>query len=131
MGADVHPYLELKIGKKWYFVGDIIHGRNYEAFSWLSGVRARLSSQVGGHFTVLYSMPKDVSKEIRTEWNRWGTDGHSLTIVDYQKLNALSLAASEKVQQIPSMPYDWLAVMRKFMLKGFAEDARVVLWYDN
>jgi hypothetical protein len=140
IAADVHPFIELKIGKKWYYIGEAVHDRNYQAFGWLSGVRARMAHEVG-HFTVLIDMPKDVSTQIRKEWSHWGTDGHSLTIVDYTKLNALkqeedelpksTIGVASSYDTMPEMVSDWLKLMHKFVSKGFAEDARVVLWYDN
>ena len=133
MGCDIHPYLEIKVNNKWVFVGEVIAGRNYQLFGLLSGVRDN-SVFEDGFFPRLQTAPKDVSKEMLdaglSELQDRNGDYHSFTLITY-----LMLQKFVKQMKKSKMPIyyvqAWHLMMQRIIASGFAEDARVILWYDN
>lgn len=159
MGCDIHPFLEAKFGGKWMCLGSLISHRNYGLFGKLSGVRREEEKQF---FDLVSKLPSGVSKEIRDEFDDWGSDAHSLTVCSHEDLQRfcsmhrptlskkefeeMSKARSnkkllDKILDADEMKWqkwwgsagycvEWLEMMGKLIEAG-AEDARVILWYDN
>jgi hypothetical protein len=126
MGADIHPYLEIKVNGKWELVGGLTESRNYSVFSLLAGVRgddAPIFSQAD-------YLPNDVSVELEKYYESWIDDAHSLTVINYEDLFLIDKAvAEEQAILMNSFVGKWMKIIEKCMV--FAEDARVVMWFDN
>jgi len=73
---------------KPYNVNNVYHGRDYELFTFLAGVRNY------GHEMSYFNpkgFPADASKEVRKEYEYWGTDAHTpsyLTIHELKESNS-------------------------------------------
>lgn len=133
MGCDIHPYMEIKVNNKWVFIGGVIAGRNYRMFGMLSGVRDN-SIFEDGFFQKLQEIPKGVSKEMLDaglcELNDKNGDYHSFTLVAYPMMQ--KFVKQMKNRRLPIYyARSWYLMMQQIIASGFAEDARVILWYDN
>jgi len=148
LGADLHSSMEVLFDGKWFFVGALPSRRNYQLFGKLSGVRG----DDGPFFEESSELPEDVCQEIKDDYEAWGSDAHSLTVIDYKDLEAFcdyfqkpslnwcKLTAKERNSWSDKKQYDkhcaasyvvdWLFFARKLMSVG-AGDVRVVIWYDN
>ena len=120
MGADIHPFLEVKVCGKWRFIPlSLQSDRDYELFGMLSGVRGE-----GPPFArVLKDLEKDASEEVRQAWDG-GEWGHTPTIVSCEDIEAILHEKSDAYVR------GWLQVMEDMMKLG-VEDVRVILWYDS
>jgi hypothetical protein len=117
MGTDIHFYVEKKVNGKWVtadrwideedwdgdnkikfkrvrYEDSFYHDRNYDLFAILADVRngyGFAGCVTGRGFTPISppkGLPKDVSKEVQSESDRWNGDGHShswFTIAELDK----------------------------------------------
>lgn len=152
MGADIHPYLEVKIQDQWVYVGEVYSHRNYSIFSMLSGVRS-YSDDKGDYFRhhSVKEYPKDITDDYSKIVVSWGVDGHSHTTIRYGDLKRwidteMDMSITSKmineayqgneklyeklIQKHCAYTKDWLMIMEAHLDAG-ATDARVVLFYDN
>lgn len=163
--ADVEPFWHCcdrfrlnewrKIDKhepKWY-VDEIYKGRDYTLFAALAGVRNDGSTEV---ISEPRGLPKDVSKIIKRESDRWGVDGHSHSwllaseLFEYQKKFSTSKWNAESQILVQRSPVDHLVeCVKKRMADEFyifdflkdeekekrfndaADKFRIVFWFDN
>lgn len=147
MGCDIHPYLELKFGDDWVYVGQVDSFRNYKLFAHLSGVRA-MEGDTEAFFPVRENVPGDASEQVKAMFEAWGYNGHSLTVVPFEGLVRMFEDRFSKKRYSPKKPnlsdgewerfsraggflQDWLMMMSRLVDGGYADDARVILWYDN
>lgn len=127
MGADIHPYIEVRCGKQWFYVGEAYSHRNYAFFAALSGVRGD-----GQNFPNQDDIPDDSSKFVAETWEKWRLDGHSITVVTFEQLKLWKeeLEASEaKDEFVTNYISEWLNSCKK--LTTLFDEVRVVAWYDN
>jgi hypothetical protein len=117
VGADIHPYLEIKVNGKWNYIGLLWRDRNYQLFGLLSGVR-------GAEEPFGFPMPDEVPKDssIKSEYDESGF--HSITIIDYQDLQRFNNEHPGHYSE------DWEKVMALFV-KAFSCEARLVVGYDS
>jgi len=158
MGCDIHPYLEVKLGDEWLFVGRLVSFRNYTLFGKLSGVRREEEPQF---FPEERRIPEDASCELKVEWAGWEGDGHSITVCSYKELKKfcdlyrpkmkdlgkLARSSNRKMLRMlrnveeesqwqdwwgaAGFTREWLEMMEQLQEEAGASDVRVVLWYDN
>ena len=118
MGTDIHPYLEIKHGDTWRYVGSLERGRNYDFFSALSGVRGDGND---GYFYSDGGLPDDCSDYVREE----SEGNHSFTIVSFK-----GLCEFNKEHEDTSFDsHVWEIIMKP--LAEFCDDMRVVVSYDS
>jgi len=133
MGCDIHPHMELKINGKWFYVGEVAHGRNYNLFGHLSGVRGDDDKYFDTEYDGVY-LPRDVSNDVSKEYEGWEGDAHTLTIVTFNGLIGFieerEADLLDGLQKRHSSPHAWLKLMRK-LIKFGVEDTRLIIWYDN
>lgn len=111
MGCDIHLYLEVR-GRdgKWHHAQGVVddhvrdkddpgdkpgvpdvplperiwHGRHYELFAYLAGVRQNVHGSKQ-HFPVT-GFPSDASPEVRAIWETWDGDGHTPSSINLEDL---------------------------------------------
>lgn len=117
MGCDIHAYKEKFINGKWqtadvwepYDYGEEkgqdvpfskrFHGRNYNLFGLLAGVRNRQ----GDVQLTPRGIPFDVSPEVQAENERWDADGHSHSYLYLHELKALRAFVSARTIPVSGM----------------------------
>jgi hypothetical protein len=124
MGCDLHSFLEMKFDGKWYFIGTVPNMRRYELFAKLSGVRPEFPNKP--FFFAEKEPPADCSKALRDDYEHWGSDAHTPTIIYSDDLkNFCKWMGKEPIHFVN----DWVRIMNQAL--RVAEDARIILWYDN
>lgn len=145
MGCDIHPYIEVQINGKWLCVGVPEAHRNYAVFSKLSGVRGYPDDNTPEELLPLgdgereMMLPEDSDEELQKAYEEWGMDAHSLTVMPLQQLRVFvrhygrqnKNDDEEKQWQSACEVGTWLDICEEYVGSGMAEDARVVMWYDN
>ena len=126
IGADIHPYMEIKINGVWTFIDPVTGDRNYELFGFLSGVRGRDEPYHAFEHRSGRNPPEDASSMLKRYWTEDEYE-HSHTVVYYDALKKFI----EEYPEESSYTKDWLKMMEFFGDEGIAQDARVLLWYDN
>lgn len=140
MGCDIHPYVEVKSGDKWFYVGNAIdHNRNYHFFSVLAGVRSQGEE---GFFELshddadTFAERNELSEFVASECIRDGQDGHSHIVCPYIDLQRLFKAIQETAKESGEDLHwtldhlgSWLDAC-KIYSKVF-DEVRVVVWFDN
>lgn len=113
-------------------------GRDYELFSVLSyGVRGEPDFSIGED----RGLPEDVSAEVQTVSNDWGSDGHSHGYATLGELKALWEESGGKITdhsgrepQLIDVSYFFEGWIKQH-LEPWAWDgddsARIVYWFDN
>lgn len=129
MGCDIHPYLEGQKDGEWFLLCGLDSERNYMFFARLSDVRNYNS--VEAYFTpVDESIAAEFSDILRKEYERWGADAHSLTVMDYEDLLEMRKGLDKETTKVIGSQLDnWLSIARQFA-KVF-DKVRAVAWYDN
>lgn len=175
MGCDIHSFAEKKNREtgKWEKVGNAFTldsfdremakkdkddhpfcWRSYSLFSFLAGVRnydrcEPLSKPKG--------MPKDVSDDVKSEWEMWEPDGHSASFLtlrelcefDYEKVfwnrritkqlsqNSWTGAALAEEGEGKMISYRqnlgemFFIHLEDLKVLGDPDDVRIVFWFDN
>lgn len=149
MGCDIHPYIEVLIEGKWICIGSPSHGRNYALFGKLSDVRGSPPDDCPDELVPHegeVNMPSDADKGLQQAYEDGGMDYHSLTIMSLQMLRTfvkhygrptkrkwdkMTSKEQDAEYESASAAADWLDICEEYVGSGMAEDARMVMWYDN
>ena len=135
MGADIHPFLEVKIGGTWHLLGVPMCSRDYFLFGVLSCVRCD-EDHAG-----ICDMPDDIADDeaseiVIKEYRDWGQDAHSLTIVtceDIDEMREMELSHTYSEGEVRKLDdtyiTEWHSMLKKIEDAGY--EAHIICWYDN
>ncbi|WP_330295257.1 hypothetical protein [Streptomyces sp. NBC_00503] len=126
MGTDIHGFVECVDGEgePWVAAIDIsllYHGRNYDAFGCLFGMRnfagfRPLAEDRG--------IPEDASEGVRAEFAEWRYDGHSATWIGWAELKRVDW--SEPAEQVDARIHQYRRTPDGWVMSGkSAWDGRV------
>ncbi|MEU9144968.1 hypothetical protein [Streptomyces sp. NPDC048349] len=107
MGTDIHGFVECvyDVDEPWAAAIDmdlLYHGRDYDAFGCLFGVRnfAGFRPLAEGR-----GLPEDVSSAVRAEFEEWGSDGHSPTWISWAELKRVDW--SEPAERVDARIHEY------------------------
>jgi hypothetical protein len=134
MGCDIHAFVEVKIGKKWFVYNhpDIV--RDYDLFSKMAGVRGQAKP-----ISLLRGLPKDLSMIAQIANEHWGSDGHSHSWLTLKELGIVEdwyeKIAFENNYKTLFAPFGYL-FGNKFHKDSISkipeiQDVRMVFWFDS
>ena len=130
MGADIHGFVEAKIGDKWVAITELYSdGRNYERFAALAGVRGPGPEPKG--------IPDDISDTVKYWIDVWSDDGHSHTwfpIKEAAKIFINTKENSSTEQEIAHPIETFFNVDVAALKHNFGvskKNIRLVIWFDN
>lgn len=142
MGCDIHCHVEIKIDGKWEHYNMPRVGRNYRLFALLADVRNYDGIEP---ISPVKGIPGDLSLLTRLDAEYWGTDGHSHSWLSVEEMKRLDLRKEEALH--PGMTWNAHGIEGVFgYLDGnswggfvdypedrrkYAEDYRLVFWFDN
>lgn len=132
MGCDIHPYIEVKIGNRWLFIGELPSFRDYNLFSELSNVRgyAKSKEAIGEVFDSYEDFMEAIpncSTQIRklSDCQDW----HSYTILSYDSIKRVS---KKKIKELNCKYFEeWINNVNALNDSKCFDDVRILLWYDN
>ena len=126
MAADIHGWVEAKIGDKWVAIVELYdNSRNYDRFAALASVRGDGPEPKG--------IPDDVSDTVKYWIDYWNLDGHSHTWFPIKEAAKIFKATAESDSH--KYPYDEFFNLNMEYLKyefGISKKKlRLVIWFDN
>jgi hypothetical protein len=122
IGCDIHVYLELMFEEKWLYIGELQSKRQYDVFGRLAGVR----SDEAPFVKIIERLPENASEGVKEQFSDWEGDAHSLSVITMEELEGFVQKFKEKSFFVKK----WLKVCQQSIGAG-AEDARVIIWFDN
>lgn len=156
MGCDIHSYAEQQDARgEWHQIPDVspFDWRSYSVYGFLADVR---NYSMVTPLAEPRGIPVDTSREVRSEYEDWGVDGHSASWLSLDELAGFdydqTLEDRRVTRQVGPNAFDGAALAepgggemttyREFLGAAYFRDletlqaidapaVRIVFWFDN